>query len=455
MSIDIQDPVIAAALQRAVNHLPPYSEEELASVRELRIVGAASLGDLPRCGTLERLEIVGSDVTDLGALSTLRELRVLRVLACPIDDARGLRGLDRLEELRLDFAFLQDAGPIFELPSLRRARLLGNPWSPESWQRLRRHGLSTSPGQAAPRPILELGADIEFNLELARRLRALGLQLSFGTLDIRREVLVRPGKARLPGHDCDWTVASGSGVWIKAGKAGATTDAVFEAIYAYYASRGENQHFDFESHREFGDRDEARRWLAAEDDAQRRALLMRFVDRFPGAVFFREDEAFQAMVERIGGIALPAGYRRARTILAGAFPERSAEFRVDRFAGNSLRMTDLSEHRIWYRAQLEDYNTDEGPVIRDIVRVYPFAAWPIRKGSILAVALDAPQDLIYEYDEWDLFDPLPRDQRPRESVFRVYSSYAELLAHIVAFKLPDGTVIDARSDDDAGEPGKD
>jgi hypothetical protein len=452
MSLDVQDPAIAAALERAVGHPSPYSEEELAGVRALRVVGAASLGELAGCSELERLEIIGSDITELGGLSTLRTLRVLHVLACPIDDARGLRGLDRLEELRLDFAFLEDAGPIFELPALRRARLLGNPWNPESWRRLREHGLSTSPGAAAPRPIFELGAEIEFYLELSRRLRALGLKLCFGALDIRREVLVRPGRARLPGHECDWTLTDSSALWIEA-EEGSTTDALFEAIHGAYAARGENQDFDFESHREFGDRDDARRWIADEDDAGRRALLLRFVDRFPGAVFFREDDVFQAMVERYGGISLPAGYRNARMVLAGAFPERAAEYRVDRFEGSSPRMTSLAEHEIWYRPNLESYDSDEGPVIRDTVRVYPFALWPVQKRSVLAVSLDNPEDVIYEYGEADIFDTLRLGQPAKASLYRVYSSYAALLAHIAAFKFPDGTVVEALGDDDGSGEG--
>jgi hypothetical protein len=443
VSVDIQDTAVATALERATGHPSPYTDAELASVRELRVVGAGSLSELAGCDGLEQLGVVGSDVTELGALSSLKQLRVLHVLACPVTSGQGLIGLDRLEELRLDFTFVEDAAPVFSLPALRRARLLGNPWNAESWRRLREQITSKSPQAATPRPIFELGAESEVELEVTQRLRAFGLDLCFGSLDVLRTVLVRPGKPRLTGQECDWTVASTAGAWLEA-KGDWTTDTFFEMIHDFRTRRGENEGFDFESHRQFGDRDDAYRWIIEENDAGSRASLQCFIDHFPGATFFREDDAFQAMVERRGGVLLPTWYRRARKILAGAFPERSAEYRVDRFEGNSPSVTNLPE--VWYRSRFENYDSDEGPTIRDVARVYPFAFWPVQKRSVLAVSLDDAQPGIHEYGEPDIFDTLRLGQPATASLYRVYPSYAALLAHIAAFKLPDGTVIEAAED---------
>ena len=50
---------------------------------------------------------------------------------------------------------------------------------------------------------------------------------------------------------------------------------------------------------------------------------------------------------------------------------------------------------------------------------------------------------IYEYDEWAAFDfGFRKGKRP--ALYRVYSSYAEMLGHVVAFRFPDGTVIEAQ-----------
>jgi len=149
------------------------------------------------------------------------------------------------------------------------------------------------------------------------------------------------------------------------------------------------------------------------------------------------------MVERIGGVSLPASYRRARSVLAGAFPEPAADYRVDRFTGRSVAATNLVEDSVWYSPQPANYRGDEGPTIRDVVRLYPFALWAPRKFSILAVSLDGDQPDIREYRETAIFDELRAGNPPDGVVYSVYSSYAELLGHIIAFKLADGTVVDA------------
>jgi hypothetical protein len=438
MTIHIQDSAVAAALEQAIGHIGPYSDDELANVRELRVVGAGSLADLAGCSALERLAVIGSDVTDLGVLSDLKQLRRLSVLACPVASVEPVVGLELLEDLRLDFTFVEDASPLFALPSLRRARLLGNPWSETSRQRLEQHGLPASARNTAARPIFELGGESPAR-DATRRLRDFGLDLCFAMLDVFRGVLVRPGKARLEGQECDWALAETEDVWLW-NKGQWTTDALFDAIRAFRTGPGGNTAFDFESHRELGDRDDALRWIAAETDPVRRSNLERFIARFPGAVFFREDDAFHAMAERRGGITLPASYRNARAVLAGAFPERSAEFRVDRFEGNTIAATSLLEEEVWYRPQLESYDNDEGPTIRDVVRMYPFAVWQPQKRSILAVSLEGDQPEIREYRETDIFVSRRRGDSPGESVYYAYSSYAELLGHIIAFKLADGVI---------------
>ena len=303
-----------------------------------------------------------------------------------------------------------------------------------------------APPEQAARPIFELGAEWEFELEVTRRLRALGLGLCFASLDVLRKVLVRPGKPRVSGEQCDWTTAASGDVWLESIDDW-TTEILFDMVRDFRTRRGENADFDFESHRDFGDRDEARGWITADDDAGRRTSLLQFIDRFPGAIFFREDDTFQNMVERYGGVTLPMWYRSARKVLAGVLPERTAEYRIDRFEGGSPRVSSLSE--IWYRPRFENYESDEGPVLRDTVRVYPFAYWPVQKRSILSVWLDDVQTGVHEFGEPDIFETLRLGKPPRASLYRVYSSYAAMLAHIAAFKLPDGTIINALSDDDA------
>jgi hypothetical protein len=436
----VADPAIAAALAQAIGHPAPFRDEELAAVRCLRLVGAGSLTDVSACTALEELELVGCDVADLAPLSGLSGLRKLYVLACPIVSAAGLVGLDRLEELRLDFAFIEDAAPLFALPSLRRARLLGNPWSEESWQRLSEHCLRAGDGGTAVLPLVELGSS-ELILDANRRFRAFGLDLCSAKLDAFRTVLVRPGRARVPDEEWDWTAASAADVWLRE-KGEWTTDSLFDIAREFANQRGKNTAFDTDSYREFGDYHDACRWIDAERDPYRRECLQRFIDRFRGLVFFREDGTFHDEWEQMAGVALPKALREARIILAGALPEHVPEYRLGRFGVSSVRSDALAEGKLWHRPVFEDYGSDEGPTIRDTVRMYPFG-WGDGLHSVLAMSLDDESPAIHEYDEWMLFYFLQRGDPPREGVYPVYSSYAEMLGHIVAYRLADGTVIDA------------
>jgi hypothetical protein len=304
-----------------------------------------------------------------------------------------------------------------------------------SWDALSRHVLPQAGRSAAPRPILELGTEAKLTLEASRRLRGFGLDLCFGVLDVMRTVLVRPGKPQVAGLECDWTMATIADAYLRA-KGQWTTDSLFDKLRRAWTASGGNAAFDFESHREFGDREDALRWTHDEFDAARHASLQRFIERFPAAVFFREDDAFHAMAERHAGVSLPSSYRNARKVLAGAIPERSAEYRVDRFDGPSPAETGVSEQEIWYRPQLASYNSDEAPVFRDAARVYPFSRWPVQGRSVLAVSLDGDRRDILEYRESDVYDVLQRTRRPDLALYPVYASYADLLGHIVAFKLP-------------------
>jgi hypothetical protein len=431
MSIQIQDAAVAAALDHAIGRVGPYSETELASVRELRIVGASSLDELVRCTGLERLAIIGSDLTDLRGLSHLKLLQRLHVLGCPVANADGLVGLDRLEELRLDFAFLEDASPLFALPSLRTARLVGHAWNESSWDRLQQHALPPAGGGPARRPVFDLGGESPTILEANRRFRAFGLELCSGALDAFRVVLVRPGKARVAGLEFDWSATDSSGGWLRK-KGDWTTDKRFEASRA---ARGEQLVFDFESHREYGDRDDALRWIDAERDELRRSRLRRFIGRFPGAVFFREDDVLQAAAERRAGVALPASYREARTILAGAC--KIAPFRVSIETGPDR----VPGEEVWFSPQFEDYTSEESPTIRDVARLYPFARCSDR--SSLAVSLDGDQPDIFIFGEDSMFHEIRQGNSADSAVHAAYSSYADLLGNIVAFKLPGDLVLEA------------
>jgi hypothetical protein len=68
---------VDAALRRAVGHPGPFTDAELATVRELTVRHARDLGRLARCTALRRLTVVGSDLPALPALAALEHVRLV------------------------------------------------------------------------------------------------------------------------------------------------------------------------------------------------------------------------------------------------------------------------------------------------------------------------------------------------------------------------------------------
>ena len=76
----------------------------------------AELGDLT---ALENLELDGSYISDLSALSSLTSLRYLRINQNAVSDLSALSGLTRLESLTLNWNPVQDVSPLLSLTNLR------------------------------------------------------------------------------------------------------------------------------------------------------------------------------------------------------------------------------------------------------------------------------------------------------------------------------------------------
>jgi hypothetical protein len=103
------------------------------------------------------------------------------------------------------------------------------------------------------------------------------------------------------------------------------------------------------------------------------------------------------------------------------------------------------------------YSTEERKqLLREQAGVFPLAEWIETGRSFLAGTISSADPAIYEFGEQDLYDAV-HDRRPlASSLYRVFPSHAEMLAHIAVFKLTDGTVIEAVPEDaDRGGGGQD
>ena len=440
----IADTVLRGAIEKAVGHPAPFSGDELAAITELRVQHARDLSGLQHCTGLRGLELTACDVGTLRDVAGCRRLAWLHVLGCPIEDATPLAGHASLEEIRISFCFLRDLTPLTEIAQLRRGQFIGNPLTSSSWHDLRPRWRRTRTAHTRRVRLLEFGPEDAW--EATRRMWERQVKLSFGLLDGWRPALIRPGIPRGRDVVIDACHAAPAGLIIAA-EGGDDADAIFQQNCDYADSRGLPRPADFTAHRVLGDADDASDWAgsASADDT---ALLNRFIENFAGHAFFREDEAVAEAISARAGVALPAPLARSRAVLAGAFPDEGARFRLARYRGFSPRADALPD--IWYRPIPGLYSTEERKqLFLHEAGLFPIAEWLETGHSTLAVRMNEGDRAIYEFAEQDLYNAQSEGRPITGSVYRVFSSYAELLASIGAYRLPEGDLI--TTTDDSGE----
>src|SRR5215468_333321 len=340
--IDIIDPGVRLAIERAAGHPAPFAAGELAAITELRVRGAREISELRHCPGLHDLELVACDVQTLAAVPALDRLSRLDVLGCPIEDADPLAGHPALEDLKLDFCFLRDLGPLTTIAALRRGRFIGNPLDPASWDDIRPRWLHTRAARTDRMRLLEFGPRSAW--EVTRMMWEHRVRLCFALLDGVHPTLVRPGIARIDGALVDACHADAADLIIAAG-ADSETDEIFRLNSEFDESHGLARPADFSSHRVFGDADDARSWIEPAADSDR-PFLQRFIGSFPGQVFIREDAVVAAAIGEDAGVRVPAPIASARVMLAGVLPDEDAQFRLRGYTGASPRADRVTT--IWY-----------------------------------------------------------------------------------------------------------
>ncbi|MFJ8579959.1 hypothetical protein [Micromonospora sp. NPDC093277] len=192
-----------------------------------------------------------------------------------------------------------------------------------------------------------------------------------------------------------------------------------------------------------GDAAAARSWIEQSTlPDEDKAGLRRFVDHFPSLTFVREDNAALSHYEETDEVTLPPWFRETRSALAFTVP--GAQVRVDGFRwDDSPRSDDQEDH--WYEVEPGYVNEENRETMFDLARLYPIGQWFANDRSYLAVDLeDVSNRRILEFALEDLWDDEAKGEPLRESTFPAYSSYADFLGHVVAVKLPDGTLVEAQ-----------
>lgn len=197
-------------------------------------------------------------------------------------------------------------------------------------------------------------------------------------------------------------------------------------------------HSEYQRHLTRGDAAAARLWIERstlpEDD---KADLTRFVATFPSLTYVKEDPTLLDRYAEADQVTLPQWFRDVRSTLA--FVEPHVLVRVDDFQWYfSPRADDVEE--IWYDLRPGCSGEEERDLFTGDSAIYPIGSdWDDGETHI-GIDLENPVDRrIFDFHGEDLLDN-KLDGRPvRGSLYPVFDSYAQLLAHVVEVRpLPGG-----------------
>jgi len=197
--------------------------------------------------------------------------------------------------------------------------------------------------------------------------------------------------------------------------------------------------FDREQHVTTGNSTEAAAWVEESTlPGEQKGELLRFVANFPSLRFSKEDDELFDRLEETDQVTLPRWLRDVRKTLTFVYP--AMRVRVDDYTHLCPR-SDAVE-KVWYELRLGYADEEQRELFFDEAQVYPIGSWWGTDRSYLAVDLENPADeRIFEFASEDLLDNSIDGRPVRGSVYPVFDSYAQFLAHIVEGELPDGTVV--------------
>lgn len=188
---------------------------------------------------------------------------------------------------------------------------------------------------------------------------------------------------------------------------------------------------------------EARSWIESSTlpEDQKKDLLT-FVGNFPSLTFTRDDTVALDRYATTDDVELPTWLREARSVLACVDPPVC--IRVDDFQWyNSPNSDEVGD--IWYEIRFGYAGKEQRQLLFNEAGIYPIGAWSGSDESYLGVDLQNPTDTrIFEFSYENLLDNKLGGRPVRGSLYPVFASYTQLLAHVVAIKLPNGAEIKAK-----------
>lgn len=410
MTQAIEDAACLSALGEALGHGPPFSDAELAGLRSLSVTGARSLEGRQACSGLSHLRIIGSEIDGVAVCRSMPSLAHLEVFATRIGSLAGVSSCARLERVDLLYTSLTSATDLLSLESLRRGALFGNPWDDQSWEALQ--------AVAASGLLIDLPAGFDWS---ATRQLWEGHGLCCGPVAGGMSMVVRPGLPMLTANAYD-------AIAIFFARHDLTKpDFSAAKLFEEYAHRiGCPDLSEHARGRTLGRGDVVLSWIDGSPlPAGDKAMLARFVQRFPNVTFYALSQARIDREATHDAYTLPTWFVDLRRTLESWLPR--SPFIPVRFAdGGHFSVAGRS----FYLAQY-GHGADEDEVLT--------AAGFINIGLavddpriFLAMQLNGGDRQIYTYDVLDAGRAIYEKRDPVPYFTPVADSYFELLDRVVA-----------------------
>ncbi|MDX3243319.1 hypothetical protein [Streptomyces sp. ME18-1-4] len=169
--------------------------------------------------------------------------------------------------------------------------------------------------------------------------------------------------------------------------------------------------------------------------------LLAFIRKFPDLTFTKDQEGLLEHFEQKDRVRLPAWLHETRRVLH--FVEPLMQVRFDDFDQYTPRADYLDE--IWYTLDLGYMGEGQRSLFVEQAHCYPIGEWEETDRSYLAVDVKNTDDgRILEFSSPDLMDNISEGKAADASVRPAFDSYASMLSRVVAGRMPNGTVIEAR-----------
>ena len=196
--------------------------------------------------------------------------------------------------------------------------------------------------------------------------------------------------------------------------------------------------FDYQQHLTKGDADAARSWVGSSAlPEDQKADLLRFVDRFASFTFAKEDDAILDHYAETDRLTLPAWLREVRSTLA--FVDQLAQFHVDDFQWYNSPRADYAEE-IWYDLRLGYHGEEQRDLFLGDAEIYRIGGSWDDDEIYLGVDLQDPEDQrIFDFSGADLRDDKLSGRPLRGSLYPIFGSYAQFLAHVTEVRLLDSS----------------